>query len=153
MSSNNTKSNYHFHKESDSDAVREHIRAFERAKMERLVRANANTPVGAGIRKKSAAQAERSSRSPDDAPLVLKRPDWTTEERWHSAEDENNEAGKGREAHHTAAPTQEVARESVACDSESGGRKSSIGQKVGEQAFMAATGYTMKKDRFGMYPI
>jgi hypothetical protein len=145
MSSGNTPSNYHFHKESTSNALREHLRAFEYAKMQRIVRANADTPASAGIRRKSSSQRDETS---DKTPLVPKKAHWTTEERWASETGEVENRGHRQS---TTVVTQEGVGE--ATGKENSGKKSSVGSRIGAEAFKAATGYVEKKDKYGMYPI
>jgi hypothetical protein len=158
MSSSTTPSNYHFHKESTSNAMREHLRAFEYAKMQRIVRANANGPAGAGIRRKSSARQQDGPTS-DTVPLIPgKKAHWTTEERWASDKTDAGEASEKaepREANDrrgTMVTTQETP-EQVEQAQEQSARKSSLGSKLGAAAFQTATGYVNKRDKYAMYPI
>ena len=131
--------------------MREHLRAFENAKMQRIVRANANSPAGAAIRRKSSAR-EQDGITSDTVPLVpTKKAHWTTEERW-AGETEELEEAKDLDEKLVAMP--KTAEEAGAgAGKENSARKSSLGSKIGAEAFKATTGYVEKKDKYGMYPI
>jgi hypothetical protein len=157
MSANNSKPTDPSHKdENTTTALKDHIRAFEYAKMQRIVHANANTPAGEGIqRRSSSVKADRPS---DHTPLVPKKPHWTTEERWEGQESESREAWERR----VSVAADEERRVSMAAAEEphagegagpAGERKRSLGSKIGGLLGSAATGYVGKKDEFGRYAI
>lgn len=153
MSLNNTSSNDNFHKESGTEAVKAHLRAFEQAKRDRIARANANTVAGAALRKKSAAQSSSGLELKPDAADPSKTS--STSERHQEGTFEQNDAKMPESwgpQHHKTVSTREVSEE-AAGHQDSVRRKSSIGQIIAEQAFKAATGYTKKGDEYGRYPI
>jgi purine nucleoside permease len=127
--------------------LRDHLRAFEYAKMQRIVHANADTPAGAALRKKSVdAQADRT-------PLVPKKAPWTTEERWEGTED----GEKAREGERNireglrSKSTEAAAAEEGAGEEKK--RKGSIGSRIGGRVVKTLTGYTKKEDEYSAYPI
>ena len=85
--------------------------------------------------------------------LIPRKTHSMSEGNWHSASELNDDVDPRRltARHHTTITIQEVPEEPVSAQQKSD-RKKSIGCKIGEQALKAASGYTEKKDKYGMYP-
>jgi hypothetical protein len=152
VSSDNTKSNYNFHKESGLDAAREHLREMEAAKTRRTVAAGSGTEAGVATRtkRKSSTQATSGIEGSDRAPLVPKSLHWTTEKRGQGEQSSRIEA-EPRDRNDTTTSTQEL-RDSAVPIEDNSSRKSSVGRKVGGQAFKAAPSFTEKRHKSSMYP-
>jgi len=135
------KSNYHYHHEAGSDYFREHIRAFEAAKMQRIVAANASSDAGAAIRRNSASSPFHRENPVEDTQGLLAgqkraKPHWTTEDRWQKADDGSMLEREG------SASGEDVAAHSVeGVDEEEGRHEKSSGRKASDFATTAATGF------------
>ena len=147
------KSNYHYHHEAGSDYFREHIRAFEAAKMQRIVAANASSDAGAAIRRNSASSPFHRENPVEDTEGLLAgqkraKPHWTTEDRWQKADDGSMLEREGNES------SEDVAAHNLeGSDEEEGRHEKSSGRKASNFAMAAATGFVPKPDRYGLYPI
>ncbi len=153
------KSNYHYHREAGSEYFREHIRAHEAAKMQRIVVANTTSDAGAAIRRSSTSSPMHRENPVEDTEGLLAgqkkvKPHWTTEERWQKTKDDDgslvdaNESSEDVSVH----KTERVHVEGVE-EEEEAKREESVGRKASDFAMTAATGYVPKPDRYGLYPI
>lgn len=146
MSSIARKSSALSPEQTTTTTLRDHLRAFEYAKMQRIVHANTDTPAGAALRKKSIAQAH-------DVPLVPKKAPWMTEERWEGTEDGGRAREGNRKIREGLRTEETMARAEEVGPAEEKSRKGNIGSRIGGGFVKTLTGYTKKEDEYSAYPI
>lgn len=150
MSSNDTRFNYLFPKESGPNFVSEHLYEVDAANRRMTMAVNSGTESETPIRRNSSSQAASSARCSDRAPLVIKKAHWTIEERWRDEQQNMVNAEEPRD-HDPAIVSPQGVREAPIPVRKTSGRKRRAGRMVGEQTSKTATGFNGKKDKYGLY--
>jgi len=149
------KSNYHYHKEKGSQYFRDHIRAFEAAKMQRIVEMNASTGAGAAIRRKPASAQSPRQDNVDSSPLIPRKAHWTTEERWQKASEDKDQMEESEKSDDESIAPDAVGKgkglavreaEVPAMDKNKEQGKDNFRRRASDLVMTAATGFVPKPD-------
>ena len=153
------KSNYHYHREAGTEYFRNHIRAHEAAKMQRIVAANTSSGAGEAIRRNSETSSAKNFEDKEGLLSEQKKakPHWTTEERWQKEKmDKDDDDGRKMDREEEESDEDVTSGKMEGVDLREVGEEQEEkrkGRKVSDFAMTAATGYVPKPDRYGLYPI